>query len=117
MTKKMLRCKLLREIKQVDFVLKELNLFLDTHPDHKEALEKFSKYEDIAKKIGNTVKRGSTALKGMGMYKNEEKNVLMCVASRSEVREIRKIINDIDKNAFIIISNAREVFGEGFKEE
>ena len=75
------------------------------------------RYEDIAKKIGNTVKRGSTALKGMGMYKNEEKNVLMCVASRSEVREIRKIINDIDKNAFIIISNAREVFGEGFKEE
>ena len=43
MTNKMLRRKLLREIKQVDFVLKELNLFLDTHPDHKEALEKFQK--------------------------------------------------------------------------
>jgi len=76
-----------------------------------------SKYEEIAKEIGNTVKRGSTALKGEGMYKNEKKNVLMCVASRSEVREIRRIINEIDKNAFIVISNAREVFGEGFKEE
>jgi len=51
------------------------------------------------------------------MYKNEEKNVLMCVVSRSEVREIRRIVNEIDKNAFIVISNAREVFGEGFKEE
>ena len=51
------------------------------------------------------------------MYKNEEKNVLMCVASRSEVREIRRIINEIDKNAFVVISNAREVFGEGFREE
>jgi len=51
------------------------------------------------------------------MYKNEEKNVLMCVTSRSEVREIRQIVNEIDKNAFIVISNAREVFGEGFKEE
>lgn len=50
------------------------------------------------------------------MYKSEEKNVLMCVASRSEVREIRQIISDIDRNAFVIISNAREVFGEGFKE-
>lgn len=50
------------------------------------------------------------------MYKDEEKNVLMCVASRREVREIRQITNAIDKNAFVVISNAREVFGEGFKE-
>lgn len=75
-----------------------------------------SKYEDIAKEIGNKMRRGSTALKAKGMYKNEEKNVLMCVTSRSEVREIRRIINEIDKNAFVVISNAREVFGEGFKE-
>ena len=49
------------------------------------------------------------------MYKQEEKNVLMCVVSRSEVRQIRQIINKIDKDSFVIISNAREVFGEGFK--
>ena len=75
-----------------------------------------SKCEEIAKQIGKEIKRGSTSLKGKGMYKEEEKNVLMCVASRSEVREIRKIVNAIDKNAFVVISNAREVFGEGFKE-
>lgn len=76
-----------------------------------------SKYEEIAKQIGKEIKRGSTSLKGKGMYKEEEKNVLMCVASRSEVREIRKIVNEVDKNAFVVISNAREVFGEGFKEK
>lgn len=75
------------------------------------------KYEEIANEIGERVKRGSTSLNGRGMYKKEEKNVLMCVASRNEVREIRKIVNGIDKNAFIVISNAREVFGEGFKKE
>jgi len=75
------------------------------------------KYEQIAKEIGDRVKRGSTSLKGTGMYKKEDKNVLMCVASRNEVREIRKIVNSIDENAFIVISNAREVFGKGFKEE
>lgn len=75
------------------------------------------KYDDIANEIGDRIKRGSTSLYGKGMYKKEEKNVLMCVASRGEVREIRKIVNEIDKNAFIVISNAREVFGEGFKEE
>ncbi len=75
------------------------------------------RYQDIAKEIGNRVRRGATSLSGKGMYKREERNVLMCVASRNEVREIRKIVNEIDKNAFIVISNAREVFGEGFKEE
>ena len=75
------------------------------------------KYDDIAKEIGNRIKRGSTSLNGKGMYKKEDKNVLMCVASRNEVRDIRKIVKEIDKNAFVVISNAREVFGEGFKEE
>ena len=75
-----------------------------------------SEYEDIAKQIVKEVKRGCTSLKGRGMYSSEERNVLMCVASRNEVREIRRIINQIDKEAFIVISNAREVFGEGFKE-
>ena len=75
------------------------------------------KYEYIAKKIGDKIGRGTTSLKAKGMYKKEEKNMLMCVASRNEVREIRKIINEIDKDAFVIISNAREVFGKGFKEK
>ena len=74
------------------------------------------KFENIAKEIGNKVKRGSTSLYGKGMYKKDDKNVLMCVASRNEVREIRKIVNLIDKDAFIVITNAREVFGKGFKE-
>lgn len=73
-------------------------------------------YEEIAKKIGTIVERGSTSLTGIGMYKKENKNVLMCVASRNEIRAIRKIINEIDKKAFVVISNAREVFGKGFKE-
>ena len=42
------RKRFLREIMEVDFVLKELNLFLDTHPCHKAALTKFQKYEQKA---------------------------------------------------------------------
>lgn len=73
-------------------------------------------YERISKQIGDKIKRGSTSIYGKGMYKKEEKNVLMCVASRGEVREIMQIVNNIDKNAFIVITNAREVFGKGFKQ-
>ncbi len=73
------------------------------------------KYEEIAKKIGIDIKRGSTLFFAQGMYKGEDRNVLMCVASRGEVRGIRTIVDSIDKNAFVIITNAREVFGKGFK--
>ena len=74
------------------------------------------KYEEISKQIGDKIQRGSTSIYGKGMYKKEEKNILLCVASRGEVREIMQIVNNIDKNAFVVISNAREVFGKGFKE-
>lgn len=74
------------------------------------------KNEEISKKIAEKIKRGSTSLYGKGMYKKKDRDVLFCVASRNEVREIREIVNEIDKNAFIIITNVREVFGEGFKE-
>ena len=73
------------------------------------------KYQKISDEINNKIRRGTTAIYGRGMYKEEEKKLLLCVVSRGEVREIRKIINEIDKEAFLIITNAREVYGKGFK--
>lgn len=74
------------------------------------------KNEDISKKINNEVGRGSTLLYGKGMYKGDKRDVLLCVASRNEVSTINQIIKKLDKHAFTIISNAREVFGKGFKQ-
>ena len=72
-------------------------------------------YEEISKKIGETIKRGTTGIYSKGMYTNKEKMMVMCVASRGEVIKIRQIANGIDKTSFIVISNVREVFGKGFK--
>lgn len=72
-------------------------------------------YQEISDEINKKIRRGTTAIYGKGMYKEEEKELLLCVASRGEVRGIRKIVKEIDKNAFMIITNAREVYGEGFK--
>ena len=49
------------------------------------------------------------------MYKNRERKILWCVASKHEIIKIRQIANSIDKNSFMSIFNAREVYGEGFK--
>ena len=73
------------------------------------------KNEQIAERIGNIIKRGTTGLYGKGMYTNQEKLVLVCAASRGDVARVKQIAKEIDSRCFIIISNAREVFGEGFK--
>ena len=72
-------------------------------------------YKEIAKTIGKNVDRGSTALYSKGMYTNEEKMTLLCVGSRNEAYHIQYLARQKDKNAFIIIMNAREVLGKGFK--
>lgn len=73
------------------------------------------KYEEISNEINRELKRGTTGLYGKGMYKNEEKMVIMCAAKRSDIFEIKEIAMKIDREAFIIITDAREVWGLGFK--
>lgn len=74
-----------------------------------------NKYEEIAKEVGEKLDRGSTGIYAKGMYENEEKMMLWCVASRNEVARIKEIAKDIDPSAFIVISNAREAWGKGFR--
>lgn len=74
-----------------------------------------SKYEEIAKEVGEKLDRGSTGIYAKGMYENEEKMMLWCVASRNEVARIKEIAKKIDSSAFIVISNAREAWGKGFR--
>ena len=73
------------------------------------------KYKEIAKQIGDEVRRGSTGIVSRGMYTSEEKMTLLCVGSRTESYVIENIAKKIDRSSFIIIINAREVLGKGFK--
>ena len=74
-----------------------------------------NKPEQIVEKISVEVKRGTTGIYGQGMYKHDDKTILLCVASRSEAIKIIEMVKKIDRQAFIISSNAREVIGRGFK--
>ena len=74
-----------------------------------------NKSEEIAKQIDKKVARGSTGLYGKGMYTNENKLILMCAAYRKDVARIKIIAKEIDPRSFIVITNSREVVGQGFK--
>lgn len=74
------------------------------------------KNELIAKEIQNKANRGITGLEGKGMYKNKEKLILMCAVGRRDIANIKKMIKKIDKEAFVVVTNCREVLGIGFKQ-
>ena len=73
------------------------------------------KNEEIAKKIGEKVKRGTTGIFGKGMYTGEDKLVLLCAVTRRDIERVKMEARRIDPKSFIIITNSREVVGLGFK--
>ena len=75
------------------------------------------KNQEISDAIAAEVGRGVTGLYGKGMYKNNDKLILICAASRRDVYKIKDLARNIDKRSFIVVANAREVVGKGFKEE
>ena len=79
--------------------------------------DKIRIYPELAKEIGKEISRGTTGIYSKGMYTNKDRMMIMCIASRGEVIKVRQIANKIDKASFIIISNAREIFGKGFKKQ
>ena len=72
-------------------------------------------YKEIAEKVGEEVERGSTAIYAMGMFTSDNRMILLCVGTRTEIAKIRMITIEIDPKAFIITANARETWGKGFK--
>lgn len=75
-----------------------------------------SKPEEIGEAIMNDLQRGATLFKGKGMYTKEEKDILLCVVSRSQFTKTKEIVNSIDSDAFIMVTEISEVLGEGFEE-
>ncbi len=72
--------------------------------------------DDIAKEIMIKLDRGVTSIYSKGMYSNQERNMLICVVSQKEIVDITNISKEIDPKSFIIVSDVREVQGEGFIE-
>ena len=72
------------------------------------------RYEEIAGTIMEEIDRGVTGLKAEGMYSGSDKMMLCCVVSRKEISQIKEIVREYDPRAFVIVSDVREVLGEGF---
>ena len=71
--------------------------------------------EPVVKEILEEMERGVTYLQGKGAYTAEERSILYCVVTRSEIAQIKALVREADPQAFIVIGQANEVLGEGFR--
>lgn len=74
------------------------------------------KYREISNVIMTQMDRGVTGLDARGMYSKDKKCMLYCVVSKKEIVVLKDIVLNIDREAFVIVTDAREVVGEGFLE-
>lgn len=74
------------------------------------------KYSEIAVSIMNDMRRGVTGIYSYGCYQKKDSSMLMCIVRNREIPFLMEKIKSFDRNAFTVISEVREVHGEGFSE-
>ena len=74
-----------------------------------------NKYDEIATKILEDLKRGGTFIEGKGMYKQDEKKIIFVNVTRREMAVLHDFILQIDPDAFVTVIEASEILGKGFR--
>ena len=76
-----------------------------------------AKPKEIADMIMKDLDRGVTGISARGMYSGQDKLMLFCVVNKKEIVMLKEKVDEIDPEAFVIVTDAREVHGEGFIEK
>lgn len=71
--------------------------------------------KEVAQAIDQSVERGATLVDVTGSYSGDKKDMVMCACSNNEVFKVRSAAHQVDANAMVMICEANEVFGEGFR--
>lgn len=72
--------------------------------------------DKVSEAIMGRMNRGVTGISAKGMYSGDEKDMLYCVVSKKEIVDLKELVMTLDPHAFVIVTDAREVLGEGFLE-
>ncbi len=73
------------------------------------------KYDEVANMIGSRLRRGVTLLKGEGAYSHRETKVILTAVKKQQIAELKEYVVEIDPDAFIIVQEAHQVLGDGFR--
>ena len=73
------------------------------------------KEDEIANKLLNDLDTGVTYLKGIGGYTEAKKKIIMCAMKKQMLPKAQDMIKEVDLNAFIMVTSASEIVGEGYR--
>jgi len=71
-------------------------------------------HEQIAQMIGQKLDRGATYLNGQGSYSGKEMKIVLSVVKKQQVAELKRLVMELDPDAFVVVQEAHQVLGEGF---
>lgn len=71
--------------------------------------------QEMLGRILEELEAGATILRGKGAYSNDEKQIIMCVVKKRGTPKLTEIVRQVDRRAFMIVTSASEIFGEGYK--
>jgi uncharacterized membrane-anchored protein YitT (DUF2179 family) len=71
--------------------------------------------QEVSQAIMEVLERGVTILSGTGAYNGADRPVLYCVVMRSEVNQLKALVGEVDPKAFMVIGQAHEALGKGFR--
>lgn len=75
------------------------------------------KAEKICDRVLNEIDSGATFIDAQGAYSRENKRILLCVIKPFLYPRLRDVVKEEDKNAFMIVSSAKEIYGQGYKNQ
>ncbi len=91
-----------------------LDYIIDGNKSAKMTIIVSDKFEELADAISTELDRGVTILHGLGWYSRRNKDVILCVFKPHELYRAKIIVKSVDPKAFMILTDAKEVMGEGF---
>ena len=94
---------------------KVIDIVIEGGSVHKTLMIVTNQVEPVRNVILNDINRGATLLKGVGMYKGEDRDVIYTILTRREMMILRHRIVEIDPHAFINVIDSKEILGKGFK--
>lgn len=90
------------------------DLILEGFKNSKAAYIITDRYQEVTQAIFEDLDRGATGLHAKGMYTGKDRLVLYCVVPIKQIAALKELVVEIDPNAFVIVSDVKEVLGEGF---
>ena len=71
--------------------------------------------DELRRAITERLGRGATMLQAHGAWSGQEEQVILCVVKPPQIGKLRKMVREIDEHAFLVVSDARSVYGQGFE--